>query len=65
MSRPRLNSESRKKHLAAAKRWCARQKAARRQRGDRDAMRCHEQAMRHLYLMLGHVPLHPGPGELL
>ena len=52
----------RKKHLAAAKRWCARQKAA---QGRPEKLRCHDQALRHLYLMLGHAPSSPGPGKLL
>lgn len=57
-SRPRLIPESdRKKHLAAAKRWTSRQKAA---HGRPEKLRCHDQAMRHLYLALGHTPRTPG-----
>lgn len=53
---------AKKRHLAAAKRWCSRQKAA-RSRGEK--LRCHEQAMRYVYLMLGHIPSGPGPGKLI
>jgi hypothetical protein len=47
------SAEERKKHLAAAKRWHSRMPGARRRYGERDARRCHEKAMEHLYASLG------------
>lgn len=56
-----ITSHDRRKHLAAAKRWTARQKRA---HGRPEKLRCHDQALRHLYLALGTMPSHPR-GSLL
>lgn len=61
MDRVPLSPEEKLKHLAAAKRWTSRQAKA---HGRPEKLRCHAQAMRHLYKFLDHVPK-PGPGDLL
>ena len=62
MGQPSLSAEEKRRHLAAAKRWSSRMKAA---HGRPERMRCHDQAMRHIYLVLGHVPTGTDPGKLL
>jgi hypothetical protein len=53
-----LTPEEKRRHLAAAKRWHGRKKGA---RSRLDKQRCHREAMRHLYTVLGHVPAVGGP----